>query len=765
VLLGLHFALILWIFCRGQSKNSIHGIFMEKAWSVMASNTPDVEIITANAGVGKTHRILQIINDHTADHGYNFLCLAFNRDKSKSLRRRIKNSLPHKNQDSLQTVPAHCEKNVQTYTIHSLAYQFSKFRHSQLPANGTGTDLSSDEDDFQTTGRTKAVQEKYDKMLVDFLVQDLSHSNDWPVLANIQLLVVDEIQDLKYGHIAVIYKLVSQLKIPRVILSGDRNQNIYGSMFFEESENLQRHAKNILSQFGYQGETAFAYFNAIWPQAKPLPIPNRPKRFESNLQIPRIIDKWMQGAELSYHPYLYHSPQVEPSIRPRLLLTKNLQETKEILLSEIKRYFKNGIPIRGTRSKDDLPLVVLAYTNWECNEIDKYLRENGNLPSTHQVETEPETRLSPIKVTTIHKFKGEQAKVVFLINLNTDFLSSLSSLTLDERNILRSLYYVGLSRANRALIIITSHPYNFKHKNQQTARARVHTDPITVGLRQLTEGIRVIGRQPEVTLPGPLQFRVLDARSRKQISWEQFSNLRILRISITVPRNSMPFLPIGYLPAYSKDALKTTYSDEELGMRGGVGIDMVARRRGPIELSPAKKATKPIEVSFSFSDLSPLHFVRGDDLVALRHCAWMMRRFFDFRISPDSFRITQLTLVSVRQFTRNPRGADIFCDELRAHKNGLHRSSNISFYDRKNSIAQLTKLAKDFKVFKRMPAKIDQATRNLVLCQIDLDKIDLSLLDYGTSVHASSAGAFWPLITTDQKLYEILSTKRTNGAF
>lgn len=131
---------------------------------------------------------------------------------------------------------------------------------------------------------------------------------------------------------------------------------------------------------------------------------------------------------------------------------KTEEEQAIYTVAYIVRYIKNNIPQEQ--------IAVLARNNYSIKimeeEIEKYnkLQQNNIINYVALItddtrDTKPKIMKNHITLTTIHKSKGLEWDVIFLLSCNDDnFPSETSSMKLQED---RRLFYVGVTRAKRYL--------------------------------------------------------------------------------------------------------------------------------------------------------------------------------------------------------------------------------------------------------------------------------------------------------------------------
>jgi hypothetical protein len=141
---------------------------------------------------------------------------------------------------------------------------------------------------------------------------------------------------------------------------------------------------------------------------------------------------------------------------PKVYVYKNEEEQAEYTLGYIVRYIKNKIPQEQ--------IAVLSRNNYSIKyveeEIEKYNIRNCDSDQEPKInyvalitddtrDTKPKIMKNHITLTTIHKSKGLEWDVVFLLSCNDDkFPSETTVIKMQED---RRLFYVGVTRAKRYL--------------------------------------------------------------------------------------------------------------------------------------------------------------------------------------------------------------------------------------------------------------------------------------------------------------------------
>lgn len=686
----------------------------------MKKHKPRVRIVTANAGVGKTHTLMDIIGTHVEKHGFSFLCLAFNVKKAESLAIKIGQRFSEERLSTERPAYGVIGHRNWAMTIHALANHINKANNdiTSVPAD---FEIDSHENDPEKQDANSIEAQKYKRMLLEFLRYPVCIDKRPSPIGEVTLLVVDEIQDLCYTHVACIAKLVNELRITEVVLAGDINQSIYADKFREKDSELLFHSFDVLRKHLPEviSQSPFDYFASYWPQRERLNLPNVPNRFEDNPAIPQLVDSWLSDAP-TYRPYSkgkVHSNEGNPA---HVILTTDFEETITRLKKQLekieKQTKKQYLLSKEAQKIQPSPLVILVYTNWERERIAAALSSYGDATSE---DYDLDLRvIQDVPVRTIHSFKGEEADSVILINLNADFSSSLSKLAPLEKDIMRSLFYVGITRACRELTIITSHRFNAiplenrgPHAGQRVLSAKL-------------ENCNIENRQSEKRLGGALQFRMVSLKKRQNKGWKALSSMHIAALQVTVKRDHMPFLPLALIPAGPpvKGRRSRYFSEARLGLKSSSHILMRVSRIGSVLPKVNARRQEPMEFHFAFKDLTQLHAFRFNDLAILRICARMIRAFFDNRINPEALVVSKMHFFSLCDFGRESLRANQLWKEADMIKRERQYRTRFQVYDTASIWNKTSSMSKHFRAFIELPKTLNRSVHKMVLATASLQE-------------------------------------------
>lgn len=239
-----------------------------------------------------------------------------------------------------------------------------------------------------------------------------------------QAVIVDEAQDLSPVALRFLLALVPSFQ--RVYLTADASQSIY--------------------QYGFS-----------WKQVHTdLKVTTRKilrRNYRNTEQIAIACATILQGTEAGDEECLVQEPSAHQGDIPTLLLAdkrdKEIQTIREFLTNAARQF---RLPIHGS--------AILCPNQQLCQEIAQRLTSigiNAEFISGKKLDINKPS----IKVLTIHSAKGLEFPFVVMVGLNQGLLPYLRpNLPLDEvpvaLNEQRRLFYVGCSRAMRALMVCGS---------------------------------------------------------------------------------------------------------------------------------------------------------------------------------------------------------------------------------------------------------------------------------------------------------------------
>lgn len=371
--------------------------------NIVTSDTDQHHKIIACAGSGKTTTILCRIK-YLIDKGvkpWQIMLTTFNVDAAENMRMRICELFGFK-------------VNVYIGTIDALAYRFYN-AYFKRP-------------DF--IGVTEYCTE-----FLKFLISDSEKATK--LKNRIEYVFFDEFQDCNDVQFEIIKEFA---KTARVTVIGDDAQNIYqwrgSNMDF------------ILNFENYISCIDNPKINNI-TKCKVLTLKNN---FRSTPEIINLANASIKN----------NSDQIPKDMIPinksydRLPCVyryQNEEEQAKYTLAYILRYVKNNIPLDQ--------IAVLSRNNYSLNYLEEIIEKHNinndneikyvSLISDDTKDTKPKIMKDHVTLTTIHKSKGLEWDVVFILSCNDDkFPSETTPMKLQED---RRLFYVAVTRAKRYLNI------------------------------------------------------------------------------------------------------------------------------------------------------------------------------------------------------------------------------------------------------------------------------------------------------------------------
>lgn len=356
--------------------------------------------VIACAGSGKTTTILCRIK-YLIDSGvmpYNIMLTTFNVDAAENMKTKLEQLFGF---------------NLSIYigTIDALSYRFYNMYFKR--------------DDFIGVS-------EYCTEFLKFLRSD--NKNVEKIKERFKYVFFDEFQDCNDVQFEIIKELA---KTAYVTVIGDDAQNIYqwrGSNmdFILNFENYMEDIKN----------------DNITEGCKIMTLKNN---FRSTPEIINLSNSSIKN-NTDQIPKQMLSIKKSCNRLPVIYKYKTEDEQAIYIVAYIARYIKNNIPQEQ--------IAILARNNYSIKaveeEIEKYNKLNENnkinyvaLISDDTRDTKPKIMKNHITLTTIHKSKGLEWDVVFILSCNDDiFPAETTPIKLQED---RRLFYVGVTRAKRYL--------------------------------------------------------------------------------------------------------------------------------------------------------------------------------------------------------------------------------------------------------------------------------------------------------------------------
>ena len=243
-------------------------------------------------------------------------------------------------------------------------------------------------------------------------------------------IIVDESQDLTRVQIEILKEMYNEKDYSSIIFVADTAQNIYPHSWLVKGRSFtsigfdMTGKSNILSK-NYRTTTQIA-------EAAYSLVENDPNVVEDeNYVKPSLIDR--QGSYPIYKHFNNDSEQTNfiiDEIKNRLL--------KNFTLKDIAIIAKNKMILSSIKER-------LAAANINANEISS---------------TDGDFNINSVKLLTLHSIKGLEFPVVFIASINEGVIPYLSYKDESEKeyqeSIERKILYVGMTRANQSLYMMSS---------------------------------------------------------------------------------------------------------------------------------------------------------------------------------------------------------------------------------------------------------------------------------------------------------------------
>lgn len=367
--------------------------------------------IIACAGSGKTTTIICRIK-YLIDSGvkpYSIMLTTFNVDAAENMKTKL-NELFGFN------------LNIYVGTIDALAYRFYNAYFKRTDFIGVS---------------------EYCTEFLKFLKSDLDKSEK--LRNKFKYIFFDEFQDCNDVQYEIV-KIFAQRSWVTVI--GDDAQNIYqwrGSnmdfiLRFEDYLPIKNNSSEIVN------------VDKTNSQCK---IMTLVQNFRSTPEIIEFANRSIEKNSDQILKKMVAGIQISRSRLPKVSVYNSVDEEASYIIASIQRYMHEG----GIKAED---IAVLARNNYSIKKIEELIEINNSTSDNENIgyvalitddirDTKPKILKGHITLTTIHKAKGLEWDVVFVMSCNDDkFPSEISSIKLQEE---RRLFYVAITRAKRYLNI------------------------------------------------------------------------------------------------------------------------------------------------------------------------------------------------------------------------------------------------------------------------------------------------------------------------
>lgn len=253
-------------------------------------------------------------------------------------------------------------------------------------------------------------------------------------------MFVDEVQDINQVQFEIMYEFYKNGVF--IIGIGDDCQNIY--------EFRGSNIKYILN-FAHYFENADTYklTNNFRSTPEIVAVAN-----ESIKRNHYKIAKTMVAA----NPALMSTDE-HKNKKPKVKFFPTESQQFRFVLDQVKAYIQSGV-------KED-SICIMSYTNKPLQLMHKMLVDNevNAYYNSGNDDTKVVKMSGHVNLNTIHKAKGLEYKIVFLINMNDQVNLNVYKYNSKDKNKCQTLieanrrvFYVGVTRAERELYILTDHP-------------------------------------------------------------------------------------------------------------------------------------------------------------------------------------------------------------------------------------------------------------------------------------------------------------------
>lgn len=522
-------------------------------------------VITGLAGTGKSYQITKRVNrliEEGALLENELLLLSFNKElKTKAINRES------------------CYNKFNTHTIHSLAFRLLK-RNDKLPEVFIQKEVSIENIETNTT--TDLQQKDYNDLISQGLkLKDEEISGVFP---DIKLIICDEYQDFREDYISFVKRLMGIYK-SKIIIAGDPFQNIN---LFQNKKNdlkIKENFKNIKKDLGISDYTEI--------------ILNENHR--SNPAIFKFINGMLLKCFDIENGYLYDikkKPHQNRYEKPIIRFFSTQQDEKGFIERMIKMYGKNkNITILTRYKREQLIFEGIKQTLFDRKSL---------------------------TVSSIHKYKGNQADIIFLSGFNCE-----QEMSEDEKYIL----YTAISRAKRKLIITSAYPaFDLDRIFDK------ETYTFTNSQRKLTKSNKQLKK----------------IRTGGNFTLKKLGESNIDSLVLKVKAKDCPF------PRYVKrgNVKQEKTSNKMIQSFNGVDVTIKMNHRHKIYY-------------FEFLDLNLLKKSGYSDKGIISFCLNFIIVFFDYRIDTKKIQVHRLDLCRFIKFKDN-RELDYFFDFFNCYIKDSH---------------------------------------------------------------------------------------------
>lgn len=510
-----------------------------------------ITIITGLPGVGKSFTVFKRFVNKL------FLYLAFNRDLRKHhydlnryyVSENDKENDPETYYQELQH--NNFLYNSMIHTIHSLCFNvLCALKLLPTPI------MDLQPKDFEE--KQELLHKYFDELISRFIKLDNNLIKS--ILPIYEVLIVDEYQDLRSDYIEVIQKLGKIFECP-IAIAGDPFQKIYAF-------------RNKFSDFKI--EDNFTLIRKHFPDYDIETI-NLTHNFRAQVYLRRFINGMLTTSfpdlDISI---LYSNADDEPmgsDKKPQVMFFTNRDAEKAFIEKVIDDNPDSSIAILSRWNRDIEMLYDLDYDE------------------------------SLVTVSTIHKFKGKEADIVFLVGFSeSDFVYSQDQM--DELYVV----YTAISRPCKQLFLTTSSPrFDFS--------------------KYFKEGTYEVVSDQEFFENYYNELPLIELES--EYEYEKLSQSLIDSLILAVRAEDAPFLK--YIPNDAPRKKNSPYIKETTREYEGIKFGLSFHNAHKI-------------IYFKFLDLTLLHKNSFSDMELLQFCLNAIQDYFDYRIPEEAIYVQRLDL-------------------------------------------------------------------------------------------------------------------------
>ncbi len=375
-------------------------ITLDKEQLKIVHSSPDINMrVIAGAGSGKTTTILcrvkYILDNFTTPD--RILILTFNRDSAQNIRNRISSLFGFNIHIQIYTIDAFCCKLLNYYKYDNTTKIYSLSEYSN-----TGLEL------MKKYGKEITSQYKY--------------------------IFFDEFQDVNDTQFSILKIFVDNGCYLTVI--GDDCQNIY--QFRGTNNYYMINFDKVIKSQTYKLTTNYRSTEQIVNIANQS-IKNNELKVEKNMVA---INK-----SIKYIP----NTEIEVS-KPKLVLCKTELDSLDYICKKIQILIDNGIKLDS--------IAVLARNSFPLKLIETEFTKRGleHVACITDKNSDDIKRIlvpNKIAVTTIHKSKGLEWDVVFILGFSHEHFPAHLNNNIKNIEEERRLFYVGITRAKYSLYLVS----------------------------------------------------------------------------------------------------------------------------------------------------------------------------------------------------------------------------------------------------------------------------------------------------------------------